>query len=56
MLAWPCITERRTYPALEPGRETAVELEVHAEVGWSGLARGMRGALFFLFCPSRLEV
>lgn len=43
-----CITEERTYPALEPGRETAVGLDVHAEVGWSGLARGMRGAPFVL--------
>lgn len=41
-----CITEGRAYPALEPARDTAVELDVHAEVGWNGLARGMRGAPF----------
>lgn len=48
-----CITDRSTYPALEPGRETAVELDVRAEVGWSSLARGMRGALFVLSPSTR---
>lgn len=36
LTCWPGlvrITDRRTYPALESGRETAIELEVHAEVG-----------------------
>ena len=45
LLDLACTTER-TYPTLKPGRETAGGLDVLAEVGRSGLARGMPGALF----------
>jgi hypothetical protein len=48
-----CIAEGRTYAALEPGRETAVELDVHAESGMGAVSRAgnARGA----FCPGRFE-
>lgn len=35
-----CITEKRAYPALEPGRETRVAVDVHAEDGIGAISRG----------------